>query len=317
MKVSIIIPIYNVEPYVEACLQSVASQTMTEGVECIVVDDCGTDQSMQIAEQFMKDYDGPILFRILHHEHNRGLSAARNTGIRAAQGEYIYFLDSDDIIKPNCIDTYYRLVEKYHIDMVQGSYEAKSIMLRDFSKLMPLYTADRSYIKCKMLDYDHYPVMAQNRLVRHSLIVNHDLFFKEDIIHEDTHWTYFLAKHIQSMVVCPFPLYKYRENPDSITGNKNKGKEVESFSVLIKDFCANIDPIEVGAQKRWILLHLLQVQQNQLYSSERDFVELCRLFSECNSMLQKKVLYSICTFPQGSWLQNKFINMLQRLYKWE
>lgn len=89
MHISVIIPIYNVEPYIEDCLKSVATQTcLTQGVqlECILVDDCGKDQSIPICERFIDDYSGPIAFQILHHDHNRGLSAARNTGMQVAQG---------------------------------------------------------------------------------------------------------------------------------------------------------------------------------------------------------------------------------------
>ena len=96
MKVSIIIPIYNVAPYIKRCLQSVADQTYKD-IECILIDDCGSDNSINLAKEFIYDYKGNILFTILHHEENKGLSAARNTGLRYAKGEYVYFLDSDDI----------------------------------------------------------------------------------------------------------------------------------------------------------------------------------------------------------------------------
>ena len=111
-KVSIIIPVYNVEPYIEECLLSVSSQTMTEGVECIIVDDCGKDNSMSIAERFIEEYIGKISFSIIHHGSNRGLSAARNTGIKAAKGEYVYFLDSDDTITADCIQRMYAFIER-------------------------------------------------------------------------------------------------------------------------------------------------------------------------------------------------------------
>ena len=118
-KVSIIIPVYNVELYILKCLESVAAQTMSEGVECILVDDCGKDNSVRIAEDFIRCYQGNIEFVLLHHEHNGGLSAARNTGVRAAKGEYVYFLDSDDEIMPNCMELLYSRVEKYGtVDLV-------------------------------------------------------------------------------------------------------------------------------------------------------------------------------------------------------
>ena len=84
---------------------SVTNQTMTEGIECIIVDDCGPDNSMDIVRHFIDDYQGAISFHILKHEKNGGLSAARNTGIKAATGKYVYFLDSDDCLVPSAIET--------------------------------------------------------------------------------------------------------------------------------------------------------------------------------------------------------------------
>lgn len=89
--ISIIIPIYNVEAYIEDCLKSVVSQTcLMQGVqvECILVDDCGTDNSISIAEAIIDriNENEDLTFKLLHHEHNRGLSAARNTGMEVAQG---------------------------------------------------------------------------------------------------------------------------------------------------------------------------------------------------------------------------------------
>lgn len=86
--VSIIVPVYNVAPYIKDCLQSVMRQTYKGSMECLIVDDCGTDESIAIVERMLAEYDGPIYFQILHHDHNRGLSAARNTGTMQATGDY-------------------------------------------------------------------------------------------------------------------------------------------------------------------------------------------------------------------------------------
>ena len=90
-SISIIIPIYNVEPYVEKCIKSVISQTYNGTIECIMVDDCSSDNSMAIVDKVITDYDGPILFKIIHHDRNRGLSAARNSGIEVATSDYLFF----------------------------------------------------------------------------------------------------------------------------------------------------------------------------------------------------------------------------------
>ena len=86
MKVSIIIPVYNAAPYIKKCLQSVVDQTYND-FECILVDDCGLDNSIELAQEFIKDYNGNITFSILHHDHNRGQSAARNTALHYAKGD--------------------------------------------------------------------------------------------------------------------------------------------------------------------------------------------------------------------------------------
>ena len=102
--VSIIIPTYNVGAYIGRCLQSVLEQTFDGRIECLVVDDCCTDNSIDIAKNSMMLYqERDITFKILHHAQNQGLSAARNTGLKAAMGDYVFFLDSDDALQSDCL----------------------------------------------------------------------------------------------------------------------------------------------------------------------------------------------------------------------
>ena len=103
MKISIIVPVYNVEQYIKECFGSISTQTYKGEMECIFVDDCGQDNSVTMLNNLIKDYQGLIKFRIIHHDHNKGLSGARNTGILHATGDYLYFIDSDDTITPDCI----------------------------------------------------------------------------------------------------------------------------------------------------------------------------------------------------------------------
>ena len=110
--ISIIIPVYQVSDYVERCIRSVMSQTFTD-IECIIVDDATVDDSMVKCQKLIDEYDGRIQFRLLHHEKNRGLSAARNTGTKAATGEYVFYLDSDDEITSDCIEKMMLLAEKH------------------------------------------------------------------------------------------------------------------------------------------------------------------------------------------------------------
>src|SRR5690606_39724837 len=101
MKVSIIIPIYNVGAFVKECILSVLNQSY-QNLEVILIDDCGTDDSLIIAEKVIENHPRASQLSIIRHNRNRGISATRNTGISAATGEYIFFLDSDDKISLDC-----------------------------------------------------------------------------------------------------------------------------------------------------------------------------------------------------------------------
>ena len=312
-RISIIIPVYNVAQYVEECLQSVANQTMTEGIECIIVDDCGSDNSVAIAKQFIDSYQGDIRFTFIQREKNGGLSAARNTGIEAATGEYVYFLDSDDFIVPECIKTLYSIAIANNADVVQAAYITVSQHLENAMSIKhPVFTDDRKYIKRTFLDYDRNPVMAQNRLIRRQLITDNALWFKEGIIHEDNYWTFFLAKHVKRMAFCPEKLYFYRETPGSITKSKNTEKEVLAFKTMVRDFTANIDDFERGAQKRYIFLHILSLDRYNKCIDTQEWKDMLRAFLfRCS--LSEKFVFALTMTSKG-YVRQKCINLLQRLF---
>ena len=317
-KVSIIVPVYNVEPYVEACLQSVASQTMTEGVECIVVDDCGTDQSMQIAERFVKDYDGPILFRILHHEHNRGLSAARNTGIRAAQGEYVYFLDSDDEMISRCMEMMYSRIENYGgVDLVQGfiyEYEKGQKQLTEVSYDIPEYSEDKSFIKTFLLRYEADIIPAQSRLIRREIFFEHNLFFKEGIIHEDNYWSFFLAKYVQAMGFCKQRTYYHRFNPGSITKSINVEKEGRAYITIVSDLCEHIDPFLKGVQKEYILNNIITAIESGFILSKTEEKEIIRCLGNRCSGIERMLLYLYFNNKSETIMKKKILHALIRIF---
>ena len=132
MKVSVLIPVYNVAPYIERCLQSVVDQTYTD-IECILVDDCGSDNSIELAQNFINNYKGNIKFSILHHDKNKGQSAARNTALKYAKGEYVYFLDSDDAITSDCIEILMSLATKYpNAVFAQGNFLDRDLQISKY-----------------------------------------------------------------------------------------------------------------------------------------------------------------------------------------
>lgn len=315
MDISVIIPIYNVESYVLECLQSVTAQTKTKDVECILVDDCGADKSVNIAEEFISTYDGELSFALFHHSENRGLSAARNTGIKNAKGRYLFFLDSDDTIKPHCLEKLFSLAEKYHADMVQGSYESDLASMKRFEKSqLPEFSDDKSFIKRTLLNYDINPMMAQNRLVRKQLVIDNNLWFKEGIIHEDLYWSYFLAKVVDRMCFCKEKTYFYRSTPGSITNMVNVTKETLAFKTIIEDTSSHIDSFESYAQKRFIYCILLNTIKAKFFGNDAERLYLIDCLRR-NENFRLKVLISLIFCLPKSWLRRKMINFLMSIYQ--
>lgn len=233
MKVSIIIPVYNVAPYIHRCLQSIVAQTYHD-IECFLIDDCGTDNSMQLVEQFINQYDGDILFIIIRHQQNRGLSAARNTGIKAATGDYVYFVDSDDAITPDCIELLTDLAAKHpEADYIQGEIVAgiDDLMKGHTDPDVPDFCDNRQLLENIILCKTHRT--AWNRLIKRSFLIGNSLFFLPGILMEDHLWTYFVAKSAHAVVFSHEGTYLYYNNKDSLVNSPSKALLIKRYSSYI------------------------------------------------------------------------------------
>lgn len=261
-SISIIIPIYNVNKYITRCLSSVIRQTYKGEIECLLVDDCGIDNSVAIAEHFIEDYQGSIHFRLLHHEHNRGLSAARNTGTTVASGEFIYYLDSDDELHVNAIELMTEQISLYpDIQLVQGltysepmAYEYELHQFQNFQ-----YVNSNAWIRSNYYTLGkRIPVNAVNKLIRRDFILANKLFFKEGIIHEDEHWMFYLVQKLSSMAFIFKPTYIRYFNEGSIMSTLTEEKTGKSWSVILLDWVDNIDNISAKKQLKIILFRYTQ-----------------------------------------------------------
>ncbi|MBS6468259.1 MAG: glycosyltransferase family 2 protein [Bacteroides sp.] len=235
MKVSIIIPIYNVVPYLRACLQSVFDQTY-QNIEVIMIDDCGTDNSMEIAEEMSSNYQGAFTIHIIRHEKNRGLSAARNTGINVATGEYLLFLDSDDMLPNDSVELLVDEVLKHpDIDFVIGDIRT----IGNKSYVYPLKS--RSYINSNeeiLQDYLQFRwnVMACNKLIRREFLLLNKIYFIEGVYHEDMDYSFKLAFYARSMACCYHVTYLYLIRDNSISTYKKEKNYVDFFYILESNF---------------------------------------------------------------------------------
>ena len=217
IKISVIIPIYNVAPYIADCLQSVMRQSYKGSIECLLIDDCGTDNSMEVVNSILKNYQGRIEFKVFHHKCNRGLSAARNTGMANATGDYLYFLDSDDELTEDCLGLLAAPLETAQYDFVIGGYKITgstksypSVTLHDGTTL---HGEDiiKSYYR------GEWYMMACGKLCNAEFLKNNQLLFKEGLLHEDELWSFQLACLARSMYVVNRESYVYKIREGSIT----------------------------------------------------------------------------------------------------
>lgn len=280
VNVSIIIPTYNVAPYIRKCLESVAAQTYTGSMECFIVDDCGQDNSIQIAEEFIKEYNGPIDFRIIHREKNDGLSAARNSGIREAKGEYLYFLDSDDYITYDCIQSMWQMVERFPgVECVFAGANVEGsdcFTFMDYTKKqLPDYSNDRDWLQESMLKRSELSMTAWNRLISAEFIRQHNLYFEEGFIHEDEIWNLLISQVITKAAFIKVNTYNYIirgnsiMNEDSQNMKKTKDRHFRLYNILMK----KVNPARnVDMQIRCIINQLSEDVHK--YTGIQDFLRM-------------------------------------------
>ena len=237
MKVSIIIPVYNVAPFVADCIRSVMRQTWEGQLECIFVDDCGTDDSMEVVRSVIQDYQGPIDFKTVRHEQNRGLSAARNTGMAAATGDYVYFLDSDDEITEDCIEALARPMKEERLDVTVGDYR---IIGTGMPKIQLVLSDDhilRGREVTHAYRYKEWYMMSVNKLYRTDFLRENDLRFREGIIHEDELWSFQIACLAKSMACVRQETYLYKLREGSITVRDFSPRRAECMNIILKEMC--------------------------------------------------------------------------------
>lgn len=307
IKISLVIPVYKVEEYLADCVKSVLSQTFQD-YEVILVDDGSPDHCPQLCDEWAEK-DSRI--SVIHRE-NGGLSAARNTGVKAARGDYLYFLDSDDELTPDALEVMYRLVEVHsRVDLVQGGFfEKKEDASKPTPYNLPAYTEDTRLIKNTLLTFDGDLIKAQSRLVRRDFFIENDLWFKEGIIHEDNYWTFFLAKCVKTMCFCNKRTYYHRMNPDSITHAINVKKEYNAFKVILEDFCSNIDNVLLGRQKENILETLIVALNKGCISTNEERQYLINLVKRKNNIWENILLYLYLKTKNS-----QILHLLVRLYK--
>jgi len=259
--ISIVIPVFNVEEYLRECVDSVIAQTYAN-LEIILVDDGSQDSSGKVCDQYSEE-DSRI---ITIHQENKGLSEARNTGIKASSGEYIYFLDSDDYITADCIEKLVRPVLEKEYDIVESYYR----MLYGSVPIVKLSLPSGEVAAENILDAycrRMWTVHAWNKLIRRDFITTHNLYFVPEIIYEDDVWSFMAACNAQSLFVLNEVTYVHRSRPGSIMTTIDQEESIKARVEVLKHVSRYRD--EMSLRNNCSVLVLVLSMCNKLERSLR------------------------------------------------
>ena len=212
-EVTIGIPVYNVEKYIRQSMDSVLAQTFNS-IEVLICDDCGTDSSIAIIEEYQKTHSRGKDIRIVRQPYNKGIGEGRNRIIDEVKGKYLYFMDADDTIAPNTIQLLYENAQRYNAEIVYGSYE-RIEMLGDNVKHIP-----RQYAPMQFLNedefaswaydaYDNLPAMTWNFLIDINIFHKNGLRYQPVSYWEDFSITIDLPTYITRAVLLSDITYHY------------------------------------------------------------------------------------------------------------
>lgn len=300
-EISVIIPVYNVEKYLNECLDSVLAQTFKD-FEVICVNDGSTDNSPEILRQYAdKDQRVKIVT-----QSNQGLSMARNNGLKEACGRYVYFVDSDDAIHPKCLETAYTLAEKQQADLVCFSYIKMKEKIPDtgafdISKL-------KSKTTCSPLQYcfgKKYKIRFNvwTKFYRRKLL--NGLEFIPKIHFEDYPHTFaVLSKHPKTVIINE-ALYFYRINENSISHQKSSPQQIKDYHTGISSVYEIYKAPELKKEfaflRRKLIPNLLKQQLKRCKQAENERQKsMYRAFAE-----------ELADLKQKGWLNWRGHNLLR------
>lgn len=313
--VSIIIPVYNVEKYLNQCVDSIISQDY-ENKEIILVDDGSTDSSGTICDEYSNKFD----YIKTIHKSNGGLSDARNTGIDNANGDYILFVDSDDYIEQKSLDKIMKIASENECDVVfleaqKVFTDGKKLPLGDGITTDGVIGKTRNEVLKFIASCPKYPASACTKLIKKSLLDNPELKFKKGVFSEDIDWTISLLLSCRNFGCCPDMYYNYRQNREGSITNTNASKRLKDLYYIV-DKWSVIAKEKTDSEKQFIMSELAYEYPMLLllYSSVSEPAKKeygkklsdLKYILKCRNGLKYKMIYILCTY-MGIGITSKVI----------
>lgn len=268
INVSVIIPVYNVEEYIEQCVNSLINQDIRK-VEFIFVNDGSTDKSIMNLKKY-----NDCRIKIINRE-NGGLSAARNTGMKAAIGKYILFLDSDDYLKDNkALKRMYKIAEENDSDIVVGN----AVKVYEDGSELPFYRDEEIFFECTLksklflkefIKKDSMQVPVWMSLYKRTFLLDNNLFFKEGILHEDELFTPQAFLKANNISIYKSDFYAYRQRANSIMTSPEKQEkrctDILNICCELVDIFSEIDDNELKTQlykkPKWLIQNTINTNE--------------------------------------------------------
>lgn len=229
-KISIIVPIYNVEKYLRRCIDSLVNQTH-ENIEIILIDDESPDNCGEICDKYA-NLNSKI--RVIHKE-NGGLSDARNTGLMQATGDYILFVDSDDYIIATACEEFVKIISNNDIDVAIGD-ATRIIGNKEYSmcfdkKYLGQIQSGEAFLK-HQIKKRSISVMSCRNMYKRSYLIENNILFKTGIFHEDEEWLPRALLGTDKVILTGINFYRYIIREDSITQKKDKEKNARDLLTI-------------------------------------------------------------------------------------
>ena len=271
LKLSIIVPIYKVEQYLRRCIDSLLNQDLPrEAYEIILVDDGSPDNCPAICEEYARAHDN---VKVVHRE-NGGLSAARNSGIEVALGQYVQFVDSDDYLEPNVLKTLVEKMDADHLDVLRFNYQNVNERYEVFepNKISKPFV-DYSDEACDGLTFLNerlgYGCYAWQFMLRRELLEN--CVFKEGIYFEDMEWTPRMLLKAAKVTSSDLMVYNYLMRQGSITQSVDEKKKRKVLDDRLSLIGSMKEQSEKVNDKRWFEGMIGQMAIGIISSASGDF----------------------------------------------
>lgn len=314
-KLSIILPVYNVELYFERCIKSITSQDLAPHLyEIIVVDDGSPDKSIVIANKYAKQYSNIVIIS----QENTGLGGARNTGVKHAKGEYIWFIDSDDFIEKKVLQLIYNKIIKTKPDALAFDFKCTNVKgeIIDWIDFKLNFKGKQQLTGSEFYFLNYNDSYIWLYVFKRELFIKHSIFFKKRINMQDSEILPRLMYHVKAINFLDYPVYFYVNREDSFINSSNIKTRKKYYESIIKvyihllTFKEKLEPtslIRIALIKKLKNIHKMIFLQYIYNDFEKSVLK------ELLIQLKGAKLYPFKTFEESNSITKKITYNILRL----